>query len=154
MPNDPSTTIDLSAFMPVDQVVYEVLDPGKTKKTGWKITLVPDWHPKAQAHSTANTRETLRRQARIEQAQVNGKKWKPEEKEPDEVRRENVDWVVSRIVDWTPVKIPLPGLPEVLTFSDENARVVLMRPEMNFVYAQLVELLVEEKTFTRPSAKS
>lgn len=148
-----SSAVDLSAFMPVDTAVYEVLDPSRIKGTGWRVTFCSDAHPKALAFSNNNARETLRRQRAIEQAQVNGKKYKPEDKEPDDVKSNNVDWVVSRVIDWTPVRIP-PWYPELLPFSDESAKALLMKPELGWVYTQFVEYLTDDKSFTKASAGS
>lgn len=137
--------IDLSGMMPADTSVLEILKPGGTEGTGWKVTFAGPGHPKTVAWQTEQSRRNIRKAAQIEASQANGRKVKPEDREPDDVRRENVEWVVARIVDWTPVKI---GGKEYVA---ADATDLLMRPEMGWAYVQMVEFLADERSFTRRS---
>ena len=143
--------VDLSAFIPTDTAVLAILAPGGVTSTGWNVTFAGPGHPKAVAFTEEASRKNLRRQRQIETAQINGRKYKPEEREVDEARRENVAWVVARIVDWTPVKLG-PGDP--IAFSDGAAFELLLRPEMGWALGQMVEFLADERSFTKGSAKT
>lgn len=142
--------VDLSALMPEETTVYEVRKPGSREPTGWKIILAGISHPKAQAWSNAQQRRSLHRAAQVEAQQANGRKVKPDERELDEVTRENVGWVVSRIVDWTPVKIGA----ETYVFSDQVATELLLQPKMGWVFVQLIEAITDETAFLPRSATS
>jgi hypothetical protein len=148
--NTGGIAVDLTAFIPQDVAVLNVLRAGGIEETGWKITFAGPSHPQTLAWSEASARKNLRRQAQIEQAQVNGKKFKAEEREPDDVRRENIAYVVARIVDWSPVRL---GPGEPILFSPAAATELLLRPELGFVYTQALEFLGEERSFTKGSAK-
>lgn len=141
------TTIDLGALTPLEAAVLDVqtLDG---QPSGWKITFAGPAHAKTVAYSERQSRRDLHKQALIEQARVNGKKYKAEERTPADVRRDNVEWIVARIVDWTPVS--LGGAP--IAFSETAAMELLVRPELGFVYAQCIEFLNEDKSFMKRSA--
>lgn len=143
--------IDLSAFVLNDTAILEILAPGGVTSTGWNITFAGPGHPKAVAFNEAKTRENLRRQRQIEAAQVNGRKFKPEDREVDEVRRENVAWIVARIIDWTPVKL---GAGDPITFSDDAAFKLLLNPDFAWVLSQMVDFITDERSFTKGSAKT
>lgn len=139
--------IDLTGIMPADTAVLDILKPGGTEPTGWKITFVGPGHEKAVAFANENARRDLRRQQRIEAAQVNGKKYKPDERDPDDVRRENAEWVVSRILDWTPIRIG----DELIAFSPERAIALFLDRKMQWAFGQCIEFLVDERSFSRGS---
>jgi hypothetical protein len=144
---------DLSALIPLDTIEYEVKAPGGVQGTGWIITLCDDAHPKAQAYQNERARERLRKERMIEQAQVNGRKYQADERTPDEERERNAKWIVSRIVGWTPVKLPGFG-DEPLAFSDETATRVLMHPKMGWLFAQLIDVVTADRSFTPRSDKT
>lgn len=139
--------IDLSAILPADTSVLEILKPGGTEGTGWLITFAGPGHAKTVAWTTEQSRRNLRKEAQREAQRENGRKIKPDERDPDDVRRENIGWVVARIVDWTPVK--LGGAP--IAFSEAAAMDLLMKPEMGWAYVQMVDFLADERSFTRRS---
>ena len=143
--------IDLSVFMPFDAAVLEVLNPATGSKIGWSITFAGPGHAKTEAWSNEKAREALHRARQIEAAQVNGKKFKPEERTVDEERRESVRWVVSRILDWTPVK--LAAGEEAIAFSEDAAVKLFMNPKLAWVYNQCLEFLNSDQSFTTASAK-
>jgi hypothetical protein len=140
--------IDIGGMIPQDESVREIMKPGGLEGTGWMITLAGPAHAKTQAWTLENSRKALRRQQQIEAAQVNGRKFKPEDRDVADARRENVEWVVSRIVDWTPVKIG----PETFPFSDAKAVELLSRPTMGWAFSQIVEWIGDERVFTKGSA--
>ena len=143
-----AAAVDLSGIIPSETTVFEIKQPGTGEATGWKITLAGPSHQKAIAYSNDSARRTLRRQHQIEAQQANGKKVKPDERTVDEVRADNVAWVVSRIVDWTPVKI---GNIEY-RFTDETATELLLQPKMGWALMQLIDAIADDATFTSASA--
>lgn len=147
MKTETSEVVDLSFFLTTEESELEINSPDG-KPTGWKIRLASPAHPQTVEWNEKSMRQNLHRQKLIEQAQVNGKKYIAEEKTPDEQRRENVDWVVARIIDWTPVKLPW----GTFSFSRKAAEDLLVRPEMNWALSQIMEALGEEKRFMKRSA--
>ena len=145
-----SGAIDISGAMPVDTGILDIRKAGTEQPTGWKITFAGPSHPKTLAWADRQSRRALHRQAAIEAAQVNGRKYKPEERTPDDVRRDNVEWIVARILDWTPIKVG----GEVIAFSEAAATRLLSRPEMGWAFQQMVDYLADERSFTRRSATS
>lgn len=144
-----SEAVDILAFAPADTALLEILKPGGIESTGWTITFAGPSHPKTIAWQTESTRKTLRRQQQVEAAQVNGRKYKPEDRDVDEQRRDNVAWIVARIVDWSPVRL---GRGEPVVFSEAAATELLLRPELGWAFGQMVEFLVDERSFTKASA--
>ncbi len=139
--------VDLSAFATTESHALEILTPDG-RPSGWKVTLGAPSHPKATAYNDAAAKRNLHRAKMIEQAQINGRKYVSEEKTPEEARAENVAWVVSRIIAWTPVKIA----GETIVFSDEAATKLLVRPELGFAFGQILKAVADEKRFMPRSA--
>lgn len=140
--------VDLTALLPIDTAVIEILHNGNP--TGWKITLAGPSHPKAVEWNDKNARKSLHRQKLIEQAQVNGKKYQADERTPEEARQENVEWLVARIIDWTPVSIG----GTVYSFDQKTATDLLIRPDMGWAFVQILEWFAEDKAFMPRSAKT
>jgi len=148
MKTEEFTGVDLSDFLPVDTSTLEILKPGGTEGTGWIITFAGPEHPKTVAWAQASAKRSLAKAKAVEQAQVNGRKFKSEDKDPDEVRRENVAWVVARIVDWSPLRISGKDMP----FSEAAATELMTRPGMGWAYQQCVDFLSDERSFMKTSA--
>lgn len=151
-PDTDAGFVDLSGIVPVDVIRYEVLRPGTTTGSGWFIEIADESHPNAIAWSNEAARKKLKRQASLEAQQLNGRKIKAEERDPDEVKHENVGWVVSRIVGWTPVKLTFIS-PDPITYSEANAYKVFLHPKMGWALGQLVDLIGDEKAFTKALPK-
>lgn len=143
-----SEAVDITAFVPTEETVLDILTQDG-KPTGWKWTLCAPSHPKAVAFADVQARRNLHKQKLIEQAQINGKKYHSEENTPEEARRENVGWIIARVIDFTPVKL----FGETYTFSDKAAEDLLIKPELGFVLTQVSEALNADKLFTKTSAK-
>lgn len=141
--------VDLTAFLPQDVSVLDILKPGGTEPTGWKITLAGPSHPQTIAWSNELSRKNIERDKKIEISRVNGRKYKGDDQSPEDVRLENVRNVVSRIVSWSPIRIG----DETMDFSPDRATELLLRPTMGWAYVQIVEYLGDEKSFTKASAK-
>lgn len=140
--------VDLSDFLPVDTKTLDVLRPGGVGSTGWTITFAGPEHPQTVAWSQTSAKKALKRAEAIEQSQINGKRFKVDERSVDEVRRENVAWVVARIVDWTPIRFE----GKEIAFSPAAATELLARPAMSWALAQMIDLLSSETSFMKTSA--
>lgn len=145
-----SGAVDLSGAIPLDTIQHEVLAPDGSP-TGWVIELCDVSHEKAQRHINDKARRRLHKERLQEQAQVNGRKYQADERTVDEAKLDNVRWLVSRMVDWTPVRVPFISA-EPIRFSDEAATRVLMHPKLGFVVGQLVDVLIAERSFMPRSA--
>lgn len=120
------------------------------KPTTWRWTFSGPGHPKAVEQSNRVAREALQREADQEQARVNGRKYKAPHRTPDEVRNGNVDFVVERIIGWSPVRLDGADLP----FSPEAARKLLLDPRKSGILQQAIDFLADDKAFTKRSAIS
>ncbi|MGE0725100.1 MAG: hypothetical protein AB7O45_12040 [Alphaproteobacteria bacterium] len=144
----PPKVADLGAHVPLMTFTHGVMALDGVTETGWRIVLAGPAHPRTLESQDKALRLSLKRDQLREQAQVNGRKYKGEDKDPDDARRENVEWLVSRIVDWSPVHVFDRDWP----FTDADAVELLLKPEMGFVRVQLIDRLTEDATFMRRSA--
>lgn len=141
-------TFDISSLAATDEADLEILD-SSGQKTGWTWTFAGPAHPATIAiDNETNARHVAREQAK-ERAQVNGKKWKGGDETPEELRERSINYVVARLLRWTDMQMegqPFPCTPE-------NARKFLADRRFGLVYDQANTFLLEEKAFTKRSAK-
>lgn len=136
-------SLDFDAFETSDTAKMQVFDV-HGNPTGWWWEFAGPGHPKTEALNNRLARERLRKAAQIEQAQVNGRKWKADEETPDEVRSRNIADLVDRLVGWSDVEIGGKPLP----FSPENAVEFLSNPKRVGILTQAMEFIAESKSFT------
>jgi hypothetical protein len=141
----PVDEFDIASSDYRDEAEMTVVVGGKL--TTWKWRFAGPGHPQTVAYNERQSRDRLHREAQQEQARVNGKKWKADEQTTDEVRGQNAEWILSRLLGWTPVKLSGEDYP----FNRENAMALLLDPKKPF-FSQAVEFLAEEKSFTPRSA--
>lgn len=146
----PEDVFDIAALETTETAVLEILHPGNGKPSGWKWTIAGPGHPVTVEQGNRLSRKVMQETRTREMAQVNGRKWKPEEKTPEEQREENARIWAERVLDWTPIKIRGDDLP----FSRENVVKVLLDPKLGTVYSQLLEFLRTEESFTQGSAQN
>ena len=144
------TVVDLSADLPLDTIELKMLRPGTDEPNGWVLTMAGPAHPKTVAFQNERKRARLQREAAIEAAQVNGRKYKPEQKTAEESDNETIRWIVSRIVTWTPIKLG----EQTIAFTDEAAVELLLRPVMAPYLQQIVDYIGAERAFMPRSATS
>lgn len=145
--------INLGAFLPTDSTQFEILQAGTEKGTGWVIELAGPGHPQAVAYTNSSNQKSLDRAASLEAQRLNGRKIKPEERDPDEVRADNIAWVCSRVLGWNPVIIPFISETEPTAYSPEVAAKVFGNPKMGWALSQIVEKITDDATFTQRSPK-
>jgi hypothetical protein len=120
------------------------------KETTWVWTFAGPGHPKTVELENRAARERLQTERMKEQTVTNGKKWKAPEQTVDEVREKNIDWIVNRLLRWSPVRINGDDYP----FSAENARALLADRKKIELFTQALEFLTADSSFTRRSATS
>lgn len=141
----PTQEFDLSDFKALDEGHLNIQLNGKL--TGWIWTFAGPGHPRSVAYSDRMSRERLHRDRVKEQAQVNGKKWKAPDLNLDEVRAENVNFILERLLSWSAFKLDK----EVFPFSTENARNILTNPSFQTLFTQALEFLTDDNSFTKRS---
>lgn len=139
---------DLSDLDAVDEAHMTVLSGGEP--TDWVWTFAGPGHPQAVAQVNRALRERLLREKAKEQAAANGKKWKAPDRTADEAMAEDADYVMERLLGWSPIKMGGEDYP----FSQENARKLLMDPRKGALRRQAVEFLLEDNSFTKRSPKT
>lgn len=142
--------VDITGELPGESFDLHILKPGTSSPLGWIITLCGPEHQKAVAYADVRRREQLHRESQQEAAQVNGRKYKPDELTPAEAELKTLLWVDSRILNWTPIKIG----DEVFEYSQENVIKVFKRPAMSGYLTQVVDYLRSERAFMPRSATS
>lgn len=152
MSTDTAAVPDFSAFLAVDQIPLEIMALDGVTPTGWTWQISGPGHEKAVRYQNEQSKKSLRKARLIEQAQVNGKKYVPEERTADDQRRDNMAWIASRVLGWSPMPLSfITGNSDPIPFSDENVIRVLMHEKMGFVFTQLVEAVTEDKRFMQRS---
>ncbi len=147
----PTTTIiNMADDLPNDTAELHVVRPGTNIRTGWVITLAGPGHPQTIAIQNEGERERLQKAAEIERAQVNGRKWKGDDEQPEEARRKLVSRVTRRIVDWTPVDFG----EGAVEFSQDNAVKLFIDPKKGAYFGQVVDFLTAERAFMKGSENS
>lgn len=130
-----------------DQAEMTIVVNGKL--TTWKWTFAGPGHPQTVEYNNRIARDNLHEARQHEQARMNGKKVKLPDESVDEVRGRNVQWIVARLLGWTPVRIEGADVP----FTPENAKRLLLDQRKPFLQ-QAVDFLAADDSFTRRSATS
>lgn len=141
------TDFDLAALDARDEAELAIKHPGTGEITTWVWTFYGPGHPKTVEIANQRSREALHKLAAQRQAQVNGKKWKEDEQSIDQVRSENIDNILARTKGFTPVKLG----DEIITFSPEAARTMLLDRKKGWLLTQVMEFLKEDESFIPPS---
>lgn len=135
----------LFADVTLNTAVMTVVHPVTKAPTPWKITFAGPGHPQIIALDNRLARKGLQRRATQEAARVNGRKWKPEDKQPDDARRENAEIMVDQIVGWEGCEV---------AFSRDAAINLLLNPKMGLLIQQIDAFLEDEKSFINSSVTS
>ena len=143
---------NLGARKAADTAVMQVMDPDTGLPSGWSITFAGPAHPVTIAMRDELTRKNLKAARALEAAQANGKKWHPEEKDVDQIARENAEFLTARMLDWSPMKLD-ENQPEI-PFSRERAIEFMLDPAFGWLVKQVAEFLRDDAAFMRSSAKT
>lgn len=144
--------VDLDGFLPEDQFTIEITRSvrGETRPTGWKITLANEHHDKPRVYAEERARRQLQREQAIARMIADGRQPEAEERTLESQRTDNVRYVVSHIVSWTPVRIA----GETFEFSDETAFKLLSRYDMAWAYGQILDAIRDAGRFTKASVQA
>lgn len=143
--------LDLTDTRPLDAVTIDIMVPGTTKPTGWKVELAGPAHPQSVAIGEDVSQAMFDRNAAIEFAQVNGRKWKGDGETLEERRRKNVTIVCRRILGWSPNPTFRFVQSDPIVFSLKAAVDLFIRPDMMLYFAQIADYINGERAFMPPS---
>lgn len=146
--------LDLTSTRPLDVVTIDIMIPGTTKPTGWKVELAGPAHPQTIAIGDDVSQEIFDRNAAIEFAQVNGRKWKGDGDTLEARRRKFVTVVCRRILGWSPNPVFRFVQPEPIAFSLKVAVDLFLRPDMSLYFTQITDYINGERAFMPPSELS
>jgi hypothetical protein len=144
------TDFDLSEVDARDEGELVIKHPKTLEPTGWTWTFYGPGHATTIELSNRVAGAALKKAAAKRQAQANGKKWKEDEESLDQIRVENVDNIVTRTKGFTPIK--LDG--QLIEFSADAARRLLLDRKKGWLLEQITEYLRDEANFIQPSATS
>lgn len=148
----PPVVLDLSDLINLDTIEHNVLRNGEP--SGWVWTLADVAHPNVLKFRDEQERRALKKAAAIAAQTANGRKVKPEEITPDEQRRELTESVASRVLDFSPVKLPLPEFPGVTEYNPAMAVRVLSHPKLSWVLNDIINRITDDRAFMKVSANS
>jgi hypothetical protein len=144
------TDFDLSAIDAQDEGELVIRHPKTLEPTGWTWTFYGPGHAETIALSNRVAGAALKKAAARRQAQINGRKWKEDEESLDQLRTENVDNILARTKSFTPTR--LNG--ELIEYSPNAARKLLLDRKKGWLLEQITEYLRDEANFIQPSATS
>lgn len=140
---------DIAALAAADEAEMEIVD-ANGRKTGWVWTFAGPGHPATIAADNDQNARWLDREKAKEKAQVNGRKWKGSDETPDELRERSINYIVARLLRWSEMTMEGAAFP----CTPENARKLLSDRRYGLVYDQANGFLIDEKSFTKRSAKT
>lgn len=144
------TDFDLSTADAQDEGELVIKHPKTLEPTGWTWTFYGPGHATTIELSNRVAGAALKKAAAKRQAQANFKKWKEDEESLDQIRVENVDNIVTRTKGFSPIK--LDG--QLIEFSADAARRLLLDRKKGWLLEQITEYLRDEANFIQPSATS
>jgi hypothetical protein len=144
------TDFDLSAVDALDEGELVIKHPKTLEPTGWTWTFYGPGHATTIELSNRVAGAALKKAAARRQAQANGRKWKEDEESLDQIRVESVDNIVTRTKGFTPIK--LDG--QLIEFSADSARRLLLDRKKGWLLEQISDYLKDEANFIQPSATS
>jgi hypothetical protein len=143
-----ASSFDLSDLDAADESTMTVVVNGAP--IDWTWTFAGPGHPRSIEQSNRLSRERLAIERQQEQARVNGRKWRAPDETPDEVLTKNVNFVLERLLGWSPITMNGEPYP----FSVENARKLLSDRRKSTLLIQSLEFLADEASFTKRSASN
>ena len=149
-PTEAPAEFDLSAVDTQDVGELNIRHPKTLEPTGWIWTFYGPAHVVTTALSNRVAGAALKKAAARRQAQVNGKKWKEDEENLEQLRADQVDGIVTRTKGFTPIK--LEG--ETIQYSPDAAKQLLLDRRKGWLLEQISEYLRDEANFIQPSATS
>ena len=137
------TSTDIDDFDAADTAEMTVLTPSGALSQ-WVWIFSGPGHPQTVAQSNRLARERLHESGQQEAARVNGRKWKPTEETPDQVRNKNATFILERLIGWRGATRG--GQP--FDYTPDAARAILLDPRKSGILVQSLEYLGETTSFT------
>lgn len=141
---------NLAIAAAVDTAELEVVY--KDKPTGWKITFAGPAHERTMAANDKLAKEALHHAKRIESARVNGKKFIPDDRTPEQARLENVKYLAARTLSWTPVNFSTEKDAPPYECTPENVEKLYLNAAFGWLLRQINEFLDDDRSFMTGSA--
>jgi hypothetical protein len=141
---------DLSELAFIDTADMTVEHPATNEPTEWVITFAGPGHPTSVALQDEIAKRAIRTRQAQQQAQTNGRKWKPEDETPDSNREDNARYYAKRMLSWKPA-VRLERGAAAMEFSQENARKLLVDPRYVWLYRQITAFLAADAGFIKNS---
>ncbi|BAL77029.1 hypothetical protein [Bradyrhizobium cosmicum] len=142
--------IDIGALDALDEGRLDIRHPKTRLPLGWVWTFYGPAHAATIALADRVSRDAMRRAVARRQAVLNGRQIEDEERSYDDIQRENVDNIIARTKGFSSVK--LNG--ELLEFSPDKARELLLDRRKGWLIKQVLDYLGAEENFIQPSATS
>jgi len=139
---------DLALIAAEDTADMIINHPVSGAPTTWVWTIAGPGHPAAIAADRAASDETRREDLLKEKARVNGRKWSGDFVDSAEQQRRNATYFAKKVLSWTPVRINGTDFP----YATANVTKILLDPHYQAIYRQLIDFLVDEKSFMKPSS--
>lgn len=148
MSEDKVVNLALSDVDALDEAELDMLIAGKP--SGWKWRFAGPGHELGLAQSKRVAEEQLHKNKMQEQQRLNMKKIKVELQTPDELKEDNVNFVLERLLGWNTVSIDGTSYP----YDRETARKFLLDPRKNTLLQQAVEFILDDNSFMKRSTKN
>jgi hypothetical protein len=139
---------DLSSLAYADTGELEITHPATGAPTGWKWIIAGPSHPIVIEQGDEFARQAIRNRRDREAAQVNGRKWKPDDESPEENRKRNAKYFARRVLGWLPdqpVRLERDAPP--VEFSLDNVARLLRQPKYGWLYRQVADYCSEDVGF-------
>jgi hypothetical protein len=141
---------DISSLATLETSEMVVNHPVSGAPTTWVWVIAGPGHPATVRADSERAEETKQEELRMRRAQANGQRYKPPTITAQEERRRSASNFARRVLSWT--KVQLNG--QEYEHNYENVYKILMDPNYFLVYRQLLDYLVDEKSFMKPSSLS
>jgi hypothetical protein len=138
---------DLTSIQSLDEVEIEIKYPGTDESTGWFITLAGPGHPKTIEMAEIASQKNLHRQRMIDQAQINGRKYKAPEIDVETDRRQNLEGIIGRVIGWRGLYVGGEEVP----YSAENAQRILSDRRNDKSITQVINYILDDQSFMKRS---
>lgn len=149
-PSKISDVFDISSIATEDSAEMIINHPVTGAPTTWVWTIAGPGHPTSIAADRTASDETRREELLKEKARVNGRKWTGDFVDSAEQQRRNAVYFAKKVLGWTPVRINGADFP----YSGANVVKVLLDPHYQSIYRQLIDFMIDEKSFMKPSSLS
>ncbi len=147
-PPTPPEPFDITSIATLDTAEMVINHPVTGAPTTWVWIIAGPGHPAAIAADRTASDESRREDLQKEKARVNGRKWSGDFVDSVEQQQKNAGYFAKKVLGWSPVRINGADL----AYSVPNVVKILIDPHYQTVYKQLIDFLVDEKSFMKPSS--